>query len=787
MASSHLESWRQMRNYFLKKSPVSMILSIIISILALVALSNSKNNLTAKAAASSIYPYIKVAGPGTDLSSADQQWAAKHWDLTSSRKGQQAVYKTLNPNMKVCAYSTLSFFDTYGSNRTWQDWLVYANSNNLDPDVGLIHYKKDVSVTISKVGPREDKFSAVYVNPQSGTTNSNLNCKAYGDSLDTTHGCPWGGTNGALTLSSQAGKADYFAMETRFKEINFNVTTPSSGGWQAKWQYWNGSGWSDFSSISDTTSGLTTSGKIEFMPPPNESQWKRASSQSLNISTDTVPYYWIRQLVTSSGNAPTMTSTDNRPPSPVGQKGIWGQNYLTGADTGYTFNFPGWDPANDTNGDGVRDTDNNPGATATFKWQSRAPIWIFYPAQWVAFPGNSTFKNWITQWNKTNIADEQGSDGLFLDIQTTRIPDEYGARHLDDPVYIEYSTARDGGQWEADINSALQLQESVLAPAGDMTFSNIAGFNSLVDSGKGFFFEFYLDIVNNHASLGASNWLSRFGSLGTTKYAGKSFRIMWAPYYDHAGAPVTRVREEIYGLASYLLMSSPTTYFDPGDPMGNPDEHWFKAIEWVGGKDIDTGVPYPGIGNVSAAEPDSYQFASGQDPSMPTRNYYVFARKFDNGLVLLKPRPQFNSLYDDTSITTHNLPTYDLGGGQTSNRYYKLNNDGTIDSIPITSISLHNAEGAILIKETALNQPVISKSVDKATASSGETLNYTLSYSNPTAITYTNVRIEDVLPARTTFLSASNNGTFDGSKVIWNLGDLGPRSNSSVSFQVKVQ
>lgn len=355
---------------------------------------------SAKAGTATIFPYIKTAGPGTDLNSADQQWAAKHWDLTSTRKGQQTVYKTLNPNMKVLAYNTLSFFDTTAiSNRNWPDWLTYANRNNFDPEIGLIHYKKDVPVTIQKYGPREDKFSAVYVNPQPGASNTNYYCKAYGDSSSNI--CPWGGpAAGALTLAAQAGQANYFAMETRFKEINFNITTPASGGWQAKWQYWNGTGWSDVTPSSDTTNGLTASGKIEFMPPPTESQWKKSSSQNQSISSDTLPLYWMRQIVTVSGNAPVVTSTDNRPPTPVGQKGIWSQNYLTGADTGYTFNFPGWDPANDTNGDGVWDTNNNPNATATFKWQARAPIWAFFPAQWVANPGDGTYRSWIVNWNK---------------------------------------------------------------------------------------------------------------------------------------------------------------------------------------------------------------------------------------------------------------------------------------------------------------------------------------------------------------------------------------------------
>lgn len=90
--------------------------------------------------------------------------------------------------------------------------------------------------------------------------------------------------------------------------------------------------------------------------------------------------------------------------------------------------------------------------------------------------------------------------------------------------------------------------------------------------------------------------------------------------------------------------------------------------------------------------------------------------------------------------------------------------------------------------EMTLSQSVsLAKQVDKSSATTGETLTYTLSYSNPTPNTYTNARIEDLIPAGTTFISASNGGISDSTKVIWNLGNLSPQLIGTVSFQVKVQ
>lgn len=79
----------------------------------------------------------------------------------------------------------------------------------------------------------------------------------------------------------------------------------------------------------------------------------------------------------------------------------------------------------------------------------------------------------------------------------------------------------------------------------------------------------------------------------------------------------------------------------------------------------------------------------------------------------------------------------------------------------------------------------LTKSVDKTSASSGETLTYTINYTvgiNP----ITNARIEDPIPAGTTFISADNGGTSDGTKIVWNLGDLAAGASGTVSFQVRI-
>jgi len=91
--------------------------------------------------------------------------------------------------------------------------------------------------------------------------------------------------------------------------------------------------------------------------------------------------------------------------------------------------------------------------------------------------------------------------------------------------------------------------------------------------------------------------------------------------------------------------------------------------------------------------------------------------------------------------------------------------------------------------EVPATDPTITKTVDKTSSSSGETLTYTIYYSNPTTNTYTNTKIEDPIPNGTIYIdnSATSGATFDGNKIILNLGNLAAGSSGSIQFQVRVQ
>jgi uncharacterized repeat protein (TIGR01451 family) len=96
-----------------------------------------------------------------------------------------------------------------------------------------------------------------------------------------------------------------------------------------------------------------------------------------------------------------------------------------------------------------------------------------------------------------------------------------------------------------------------------------------------------------------------------------------------------------------------------------------------------------------------------------------------------------------------------------------------------------NATDEATVYISALN---LEKTVDKSTAQIGDTLLYTLAYENRGATTTNNAYIKDAIPLGTTFVSASNGGTYTGANntVSWTLGDVAPSATDTVTFMVTV-
>ncbi len=147
-------------------------------------------------------------------------------------------------------------------------------------------------------------------------------------------------------------------------------------------------------------------------------------------------------------------------------------------------------------------------------------------------------------------------------------------------------------------------------------------------------------------------------------------------------------RGRLITLSLYYLVHNPNTVY--AYSSFNTNDHmsqwaWNPAVAY----DLGTPAPIPG-GRVDfegkAGTTEHYEFATGQDPYEPSLTYHVLARRFTNGMVLVKMLPN-GSVVDDASTTTHAL----------DRSYRVLDADGIPGEEIVTEISIRNNEGIILV------------------------------------------------------------------------------------------
>ncbi len=85
--------------------------------------------------------------------------------------------------------------------------------------------------------------------------------------------------------------------------------------------------------------------------------------------------------------------------------------------------------------------------------------------------------------------------------------------------------------------------------------------------------------------------------------------------------------------------------------------------------------------------------------------------------------------------------------------------------------------------------PVISKSVNPPFAGPGDTVTWTITVSNPTAVALPNVGMTDTLPGELTVTNASasaGNVTVNGNTVDWSIGSLAPGQTVTITISTRV-
>jgi hypothetical protein len=520
---------------------------------------------------------------------------------------------------------------------------------------------------------------------------------------------------GGITFGS-VGQSVYIGYPDQFWEINLALTSGATGGWSGLLEYptavdssGNPTAWAPLTTLGDTTVGFTQSGQITFNPPTD---WKTAS---INGSPE---MYYVRIRTTTAGAAPVANT-------------ILGDDYTNSNGTKSGV-IPAFDWALDTNHTGYLDPAQYAiaaaaGYTAHFAYQSR--LFSYGPMRFATNASDAGFRAWAVNYEIQTLNNNPWASGLFMDNSTGIAPAT--ANNVVEPV-TAYST-----------DYATLLYEIGRAVAPKWIMANTSGggnnANPTVQLVQSYFEEFAIRAL-------AQNYV-QFENLAAT-VATRSTLASPTPLAvldssPRGGAP-TDLRTELATLAYYYLLADPSTTFldyDGGyDPSGPWSQHWFPAL--------NTNIGQP-TGSWSL-------FASGADPSNSALTYHIYQRSYTNGLVLYKPLSYGNGVTGTTADST--ATTQALGG-----LYCPVQADGTLGA-PISSITLRNGEGAILINASLVPTSFAVQSVASATTA-GTALQVTVTALNSAGqvvpsftgtVHFTSTDGAAVLPSDYTFTAADN-------------------------------
>jgi hypothetical protein len=516
------------------------------------------------------------------------------------------------------------------------DWTTYADKNAQDRESAFYHVTQATAFSGNSSSSQPvNWFWAAF---RGSTTLTDVTARSRGTS-------PGGVTFGG------SGESAYLGYDERFREININLASGAGAGWSAALEYasavdanGNPTAWSTLTTLSNGTAGLTHSGQILFDPPAD---WKAASVGG------SARLFFVRFRTTGSGTAPVAAT-------------ILGRDYVGAAGTTQGI-IPAFDTAADTNHDGyLSDAEyakRAPGKDARFLYESR----LFYPSygqmRFATNPASTAYRAWAADYATRFLTGNPYDSVLFVD-------NSGGASPVGNASVAETAT-----NYATDYATLLNGVGQAITPK--WILANTAGGGTSADSVaqhvQAYFEEFEIRplahtyqqfesvaaTLAERAALTAPSPLAVLDSLPTN------------------GSP-TDARTQLATLAYYYLVADPKTtfldFFGGYAPATSWSQHWSAAAAY------DIGQP---TGTWS-------QFATGSDPLNSALTYKVYQRTFGNALVFYKPLSTDSTgtvLGSLSSATTHAL----------NGTYRPLLADGTLGAA-VTSVTLRNGEGAILIK-----------------------------------------------------------------------------------------
>jgi hypothetical protein len=572
---------------------------------------------------------------GSALGSTETQLLQTSVDAVVASGPLSSQIQAVAPGTPQLTYTNLT--NLYGPLLT--SWMAYASANGLNPESAFYHVAQ--ATPFSGTSPSSQPVNWFWTVSLTGTgTAQDLTARADGSLAG---GVSFGGVGQAINI----------AYPEQFNLINLSLSTPAASGWSAVVEYpsavdtsGNPTAWSALTLNSDTTNGLHQSGQIGFDPPSN---WKIATVNG------SAPMYYLRYRTLTSGTAPVATT-------------ILADDYV-GANGGKSGVIPGFDTSADLDHDGYLNNaeyaNRKPGMNARFLYQSRAFYGSYGQMRFATNPSDSGFRAWATQYEVSLLNSQPYSSGLFVD-------NSGGNFDVSAAVLLESASS-----YSNDYGTLLRAIGHAIAPR--WILANTAGggtaASAVVQNVAGYFEEFALRPL-------ANNYL-QFGGLAAT-VAQRAALTVPSPYAvldsDPTGGSPTDPRTQIATLASYYLLADPSTtfldFYGGYSPATSWTQHWSPAAAY------NIGVP---VGAWAV-------FASGPDPENAALTYQVYQRAYTNALVLYRPLSASANGAVSGTLDNATTTTFTLKG-----TYRPLKADGTLGAA-VTSITLRNGEGAILIK-----------------------------------------------------------------------------------------
>lgn len=587
------------------------------------------------------YTHIRVAQlaySGTPINNSFEQNLLKNSiDLVVPNTSLMGSIQSAAPDTPQLLYSNVS--NLYQGLLT--DWLNYADRVGVSRELAFYH----VTQATRWEGASPSSQPVKWFTEAAQWSGS-------GAPTDVTSAAR-GGRN-FLVQFGAAGTSTAVGYVEKFRELNVTLGRTATGAATGVWEYvtaTDASGrpteWKTLTLNQDITRNLRTSGRITFDPPAD---WVTAA-----INTGGPRLYAVRYRTTAG------TATEN-----AALFTVFGRDYA-GANNGQSGTVPAFDYAADANSDGyLTDAEyarRAAGFDARFVYETR----LFYPfygqMRFVTNPSSSAVRHWAADYHVRLLGATPLADGLFMDNATGKVP--FAGTPVLEPT----------GTFSEDSGALMDAVSRAIFPK--WVLANTAGGATTADgitAGSAAVFEEFLLRPLAH------NWSEVGDAVGTINRrlatAGAPFVVIDS---SAQGGSRTDGRTQLATLAYYYLVGDPDRtflMFFGGDAPSTPwAEHWSPAV------------------NVNVGRPTgaTRTFATGTDPANADLTYRVFARDYQNALVLYKPlsytQGKGEGTTGDATATTHQL------GGS----YRVVNPNGTLGAT-VTSIALRNGEGAILVR-----------------------------------------------------------------------------------------